>query len=144
MTVAIAPPPVKIRPARPEDFAFILDTWRRSYERAPAVTGADPAHYRLEMANVITRVVSRAEVRVACATDDERTLAGYAVIEHPGELVYLYVRGGEPQASMRNLGIARMLLEGVAIRSYTFRTPAFERRMKPKERGWKFTPRYTL
>lgn len=131
------------RSLRDTDRGFILSAWSRSYERAPAVRLADPAHYRCEMAITIGRILKTAKVLVAHDPEDENTIAGFAVYTD-GELHYVYVRGGEPETSMRKMGIARTLLSQLPIKSYTFRTEAFERRIRPRERGWIFTPRHTL
>jgi hypothetical protein len=136
---------LRFRDSRDGDFGFVLDTWRRSFEGAPAVRGSDVEHYRAEMKATITKLLRSPAVRVTVAhpEGDEDAIVGYAV--HNGaELHYVYVRGGEPSVSMRGLGIAKQLIEPLSIAAYTFRTEAGERRLKPKDRGWRFTPRFTL
>lgn len=133
------------RDGRDGDFGFVLDTWRRSFEGAPAVRGCDVEHYRAEMKATVTKLLRSpgVSVRVAHPEGDDDAIVGYAV--HNGdELHYVYVRGGDKDASMRSLGIARQLVEPLNITAYTFRTEAGERRLKPKDRGWRFTPRFCL
>jgi len=42
------------------------------------------------------------------------------------------------------MGLAKSMLEGVEVANYTFRTLPGERRLRVRDRGWKFTPRFTL
>lgn len=131
---------MRIREARDGDFGFILDTWRRSFEGAAAVAGADPNHLFTELAIVVGRAVKRpgSVVRVACDPEDDDVLLGFVAVNGT-ELHYAYVK-----RDLRNHGIVPAMLDGLAIRSYTFRTQAGERRLKPKDRGWLFTPRFTI
>ncbi len=132
--------PVRIRDARDSDFGFILDTWRRSFEGAPAVVDADPNHLFGELAIMIGRALKRAGaiVRVACDPEDDDVLLGFVAC-NGSELHYAYVK-----RDLRNHGIVPAMLDGLEIRSYTFRTPAGDRRFRPRARGWLYTPRFTL
>lgn len=131
---------IVVRPARESDYAFILDAWRRSFEGAPAVQGAKDDHYRAEMGAVIARLVRASTVRVACDAEDDDTILGFVVVDEPGAtLHYAYVR-----REFRQLGIVPRLIGETAIRAYTFRTLAGERRLKLKERGLWFKPRFTI
>lgn len=134
-----------VRDGRESDLGFITNSWRESlYIGAPAVQQSDREHYKREMGRVFSKLLPTATVRVACDPSDEDTLLGFAVATGP-ELHYVYVRGGDEKVSMRKLGVARKLIESLdGITSYTFRTLAGERRLKPRDRGWKFTPRFTI
>ncbi len=122
-----------VREARPNDTAFIIDAWKRSYEGAPAVRGADRDHYRHEMTKAIRRLCDRCVVRIACDSSDEDTIVGFAAFTG-GELHYIYVK-----KDFRGMGIARTLLVGLPIQTYTFSTPV----ARP-HKGWAFTPRFTI
>lgn len=124
---------LRIRPGKSDDMAFIIDAWRRSFEDAPAVRGADRMHYRNEMTRTIHRVLDKATVRVACDPEDEDTLVGFVAFTGP-ELNYVYVK-----QAFRGMGVARQLLEGVPIVAYTFRS---NNARPPKD--WAFRPRFTL
>lgn len=124
---------LRIRPAKPDDMAFVLDAWRRSYEDAPAVRGADREHYRIEMTRAIRRICDHAEVRVACDPSDEDTLVGFVAFTG-GELHYAYVK-----KDFRGMGVAKQLLSEVPVVAYTFRS----NNARPPQ-GWRFTPRFTL
>ena len=78
----------------------------------------------------INWLVKNARVVVACDPADPDTLAGCMVHEGP-VLHFIYVK-----SHMRGLGIARELLQSVTIERYTWTNPLFERRIKPKDRGW--------
>lgn len=133
--------PVRIREIQAADAPFILDTWRRSIEGSPGVQGAARDHLFTEMARVVSRLSTRpgAVVRVACDPEDEDVICGFISANTSGELHYAYVR-----RELREQGIIPALLEGLAIDSYTFRTQALERRLRPRVRGWSFTPRFTI
>lgn len=131
------PVSLRIRPAREGDMAFVVDAWKRSFEGAPAVRGADREHYRVEMTCAIRRLCSRAEVRIACDPTDEDTIVGFAAFTRTGEtaeLHYIYVK-----KDFRGSGHARELLQGVNVTSYTFATPT----VRPRK-DWAFTPRFTI
>lgn len=133
--------PVRIREMRPADEAFVVDTWRRSFSDESDLCKLDPEAYRKLYAKLINRYTHErgAVVRIACDPEDEDTLIGWAATHGP-ELHYVYVRGGSN--SMRGLGVVPALLEGLELKTYTFRTSAGERRLKPRERGWTFAPRF--
>lgn len=124
---------LRVRPAKPEDMAFVVDAWRRSFEGSPAVRGADREHYRIEMTRTIRRLLDTAECRVACNPDDPDQLVGFAAFNGP-ELHYAYTK-----QDFRGMGVARDLLEGAHIKAYTFRS----NNARPPE-GWRYTPRFTI
>lgn len=123
---------IALRPARESDTAFIVDTWRRSYEQAPQVRGADEAYMR----RAIQRAVADAEkLLVACDSEDDDTLIGWLAASPP-TLHYVYVR-----ADFRRAGIARSLLDSFVLTAYSCKTLPGERRLRLAERGLAFTPR---
>ena len=113
--------------------AFVVDAWKRSFEDAPSVKGCEPEHYKAEMTRAIRRLCAHGTVRIACDPTDEDAIVGFAAFTGP-ELHYVYVK--QP---FRKMGIARMLLDGVAITRYTFRS----RQARPPS-GWRYTPRFTI
>lgn len=128
-----------IREARDEDRAFIENAWRATMlATCPAASGAGPQHFHREMSRVFSRLLPKALARVACDPKDPGTLVGFAVMTGP-ELHYVYTAG-----DFRELGIVPLLLAGCDIRRYTFRTPQGDRRLKPRERNWVYTPRFTI
>lgn len=134
--------PFGVRDATEEDRGYIENAWRATMlAMSPAVQGADPAHYHSEMSRVLSRLMPTLpgnSVRVAHDPKDENNLVGFiAATKH--ELHYLYVGG-----DFRKLGVAPLLLDGLKISCYTFSTPPGVRRLKPRERGWKFCPRFTI
>ena len=138
--------PYRFRDWRPaDDVAFVTDAWRASFHNGgTAAQYADREHFSAEMRRVFERLLPTAKVVVACDREDEDTLLGF-VAATGEELHYVYVRGGSDLVNVRKQGIARELIEAIGpIRSYTFTTIAGIRRLRPRERGWKFTPRFTL
>lgn len=124
---------LRIRAAKPEDTSFVLDAWRRSFEDAPAVRGADREHYRIELTRAIRRLLDKAECRVACDPEDEDTIVGFAAFTGD-ELHYVYVK-----KDFRGMGVARQLLDGLSVAAYTFRS----NNARPPQ-GWRYTPRFTI
>jgi len=122
-----------VRAAGPDDLAFVIDAWRRSYEDAPAVRGAEREHYRTEMTRAIRRLLDRAECRVACDADDPDTIVGFAAFTGD-ELHYCYTK-----KDFRGIGVARQLLEGAPITAYTCRS----NNARPPA-GWAYRPRFTI
>lgn len=138
--------PYRLREWKPtDDVAFVGNAWRESYYvGGPGVQYADRDHFKAEMQRTFAALLPSARVLVACDREDEDTLLGF-VAANGSELLYVYVRGGPDVMNVRRQGIARELVEAIGpIRSYMFKTIAGERRLKPRERGWKFTPRHTL
>lgn len=138
--------PYRIREWKPDgDIAFVGNAWRESYYvGGPGVQYADREAFKAEMGRVFERLLPAARVLVACDREDEDTLVGFAAAM--GEtLLYVYVRGGDEIVNVRKQGVARDLVEAIGpVRRYMFKTIAGERRLRPRERGWKFTPRHTL
>ncbi len=55
------------------------------------------------------------------------------------ELHYAYVA-----QDFRQKGLVPFMLDGVAIRRFTFATEPGMRRIRPSKLGWIYTPRWTL
>lgn len=130
--------PVVIRAAVVDDFPFVTKAWRATMQYAHGSLGADPDHFLEEMRRVFAKILPNATVRIACDAKDSDNLVGFAILTDD-ELHYTYVA-----ADYRRAGVVPDLLKGLTIKRYTFITPQGERRLKPRERGWKYTPRYTL
>lgn len=147
--------PFKIRSLKPADRALIVDSWKKSYEGAPAVRGADREHYRAEMTRTINRLLDRATVRLACDPTDDDTIVGW--VAYTGkELHWAYVK----EAFRTECRVAD-LLDGIPIDAFTFRGRSLEHALvgvngcefrnddgkhvswcPPK--GWRFTPRHAI
>lgn len=131
--------PFLIRAGKPSDRAFVENAWRATMlATSPACVGADPKAFHNEMTRLFERLLPSATVRVACDPKDPDTLVGFVCFTGP-ELHYVYVAG-----PFRKLGVVPMLLAGLDITRFTFKTLPGERRLKPKERSWVFAPKFTL
>lgn len=133
--------PYAIRSARDTDQGFIVDSWRNSFAPESQLCAFDRDVYFRLMAKEIGGILRdpRTTALVACDHEDDDALLGFAVLTGP-ELHYVYVRGGR-DVSVRKLGIVRAMLEGRALDTYSFRTQAGVRRLKPDARGWTYRPR---
>jgi len=131
-------PPVRVREANALDWDFMRKSWRETYRTGgPAVRGADKAHYADEMMRLFATIMPGAAARIACDPEDDDVRIGFAAFSGP-VLYYAYV-----DQDFRRMGIAAKLLDGVAIKAYSFSTEQGVRRLKPSVRGWLFKPRFT-
>jgi GNAT superfamily N-acetyltransferase len=130
-------PPVTIRAMRENDLGYIVDTWRQGLAAESYLCRFDRDVYFRLMARHIKALSAEpgAHVRVACDPTDEDTIVGYAVLTGD-ELHYVYVR-----QTLWKQGIARLLLDGLVVKTHSFRTTVGERRIRPLERGWSYAPR---
>lgn len=132
--------PVAIRDAEGEDdFSFIRKAWRATYLLAgPAVQGSDKDHYFAEMSRFFAAVMPHARARMAVDHQDTDNRLGFAVYEGDA-LWFVYLL-----QDFRRLGIVPALLDGLSIKRYNVTTSQGVRRLKPRERGWIFTPQLAL
>ncbi|MDB4982600.1 MAG: hypothetical protein JWM82_3352 [Myxococcales bacterium] len=147
--------PFLIRPGVDSDLAFVKDSWRSTFclggfgcsipeplstagNRKRQTVLPEKTHYHNEMTRVFDRILKRATVRVACDSKDPDSLVGFAVYTGT-ELHFVYVR-----LALRESGVAKALLEGLPIRTFTFLTQSGNEYLKPTARGWQFTPRWTI
>ncbi len=131
-------PFVSIRDATEADWPFIRESWTATFHSAPAVQGANDKAYKDEMARVFAAILPTASGRIASNPEDELHRLAFAVYEGP-VLYFAYV-----VQDFRREGLVPLLLEGLGIDRFMFRTLQGERRLKPKDRGWQFHPRFTL
>lgn len=89
---------ITLRPYAPGDEAYVLDVWMR---------GLEVTRGRFLVAKALENTVSRSRVVVACLTDEEPAIVGFAVAE-PGHDV---VRFCAVRARWANLGIMEALIE---------------------------------
>lgn len=98
-----------VRPGRASDHAFVFSGWLGGDRFSPA--GQSCARvYQVEQERLVGEILARpgAELRVACAPDDDDALFGWAVLAPSGELPcihYVYVKKG-----LRRMGIASALV----------------------------------
>ncbi len=133
-------PPVAIRPAEGlDDWDFIRKAWRATYLLGgPAVQGADRDHYFAEMTRLFAAIMPTAQARMGCDPEDPDNRLAFAVYSGD-ELRFVYVL-----QDFRRMGIVPALLENLEIKRFTFNTIQGARRLKPRDRGWLYTPRFTL
>lgn len=133
--------PVILRDARESDDGFITDTWLENFKSHSLIcrnAGYEP--YRRYMRAFMRRLSDEPGAKRIIAADASQTsqIAGFAV-STGRELHYVFVR-----ESLRGEKIARLMLEALDIKTHTFTTPDFKKRVKPLDRGWEFRPRFTL
>lgn len=106
---------------------------------------AGPVYWNWQTA-IVSRLLKRATLMVACWAEDIRTIVGWSVTEAPNVLHYVFVsRGPRIDSTLepyRRLGIARRLIAHVAERAdvvYTHRSRFCARLPIPST--WTFDPR---
>ncbi len=148
-------PQFTLRPMRDSDRAYVLHSWRTTFDGAPAVRGADRDHYWEEMGRVIARLLKTATTLVACDRDDDDTIVGWiAFTDH--EFHYGVIK----DIFRSDLKLAD-LLKGIEISKFTFRCRRLEHGLVGVDgcefrkrddgfatwippKGWRYTPRFTL
>ncbi len=130
-------PPVTIRGLREGDLGYVVDTWRKGLTSESWLYAWDRDVYFRLMARHIKQLVNEpgAIVRIACDPADEDTILGFAVLTGD-ELHYVYVR-----QTLWKQGIARLLLDGMIIKTHSSRTLSGVGRLRPQERGWAYKAR---
>ena len=124
-----------------EDMDYVRNIWRNTFRMSGLghnIATPDEQLFAAEMKRVFAFLLPSATIRIACDQKDETNRVGFAVAT-VYELHYAYVNG-----DFRKLGLVPKMLDGLKITQCTFLTMAGVRRMKPKERGWSYCPRYTI
>lgn len=123
------------RSAKASDLGFVVDSWAKSFYGAPAVAGMQKDDYFPAYHAKISTILGRpeTEVHVACLSENEDTIVGWACYEGPC-LHYVFVRGS--QDGFRRLGLARQLVPP-SITRYSHR-PAKKELKAPD--GWTYRP----
>lgn len=99
--------PIRIRGPVPDDCDTIVDSWLRSQRDETHYALMSHAVYSESRHHVVTRLLQRSEVRIACSAESDWQVFGWACVE-PGTLHYAYVK-----APFRRFGIFAQLIEGL-------------------------------
>lgn len=156
---------IAVRPMRDDDdYGYVTARWRNALfntqgihrrvwkNKEHRVDYAVPAdHYHAEIQRVFSALMprgigseirKRADVRMACDSADDTTLAGFVCTsklpDGGCELHFVYVAD-----ALRCGGVASKLLTGLDVRQFTFWTTSLEY-LKPTVRGWRYTPRWSM
>jgi len=123
---------IKIRNIRDEDFPFILDSWLKSLRYSnDTFKLIDKQAYKRFYPQVITALLLRSMVQVACLQADEDVILGYSVVQGP-TLHFVFVK--EP---WRRIGLMNDLVKG-PIESISHITKPFIPLMKKHK--WSYNP----
>ena len=130
-----------VRPGRPSDRPFILESWQSSQSLTTLGREMGPK-YISEMKELVNNILSRpsTEVRVAVVPDDDDAILGYAVVGHLQTLLprvyFTYVK-----AEARRLGVAGSLLQDLKGRQviYTHKPARTLAAVLPKPENWVFS-----
>lgn len=110
--------PIVIRDMRPSEINFARKPWlARAAESAFARCMGRKAFFSGHHA-IVTRLLTRATVRLAVSEENDQVFVGFACIEPPNVVHFVYVA-----EDFRRAGVARRLLEGLDDACvYTHRT----------------------
>jgi GNAT superfamily N-acetyltransferase len=129
-----------LREGRPDDHAFVAESWLQSDKHSPS--GRDDGPGYMARAKVrIRRILGRSELRVLCSKEDSDAILAWAVVGHlagvrPGPdplrpaVYYVYVR-----TELRRQGLARLLLSDLKDRDVTYTHRPVVRGLTPPA-GW--------
>jgi GNAT superfamily N-acetyltransferase len=136
--------PIAIRDLRPGEVNFARKAWLRSScarsddadDRRKGDSALARALGRATYCEghhaIVSRLLSTTTVRLAVSADNDNVFVGFACVEPPHVVHYVYVI-----EECRRFGVARRLLEGVTERAtYTHRTDIC--RQLPIPEGWRF------
>ncbi len=140
MSAALDWSPFCLREVTESDMAFLVSGWRQSFERESRLYRKGEPAYRAFMSSLVNDLLNEKDATsiVACDAKDSNSLLGFAVFTGK-ELHYVYVK-----REFRGQKLSRLLLDGREVESYAWKTALGDSRIKPKERGWKFLPRFVL
>lgn len=98
---------VILRDAIQEDLPLVYNSWLKQYRNSPFTTGMGNDLYFTQHRKVISAILKRSEVRVACDPNDSNTVYGWACGEsYDTPLIhFLYVK-----KDFRGSGLGKMLL----------------------------------
>jgi ribosomal protein S18 acetylase RimI-like enzyme len=100
--------PIRLRNMQPDDVNFILNSWLKSFRKAPSVRRMENNAYFHEQSKVIKGLLEKVNILIACDEKDSNNVYGYLVsqrIDNVFVIHYLYVK-----LSFRNMGIGKMLI----------------------------------
>lgn len=104
--------PLIIRPMQPGDVPLVLNSWLKSYRDCPATWGtANDVYFRTQKA-VISKLLSRCNVAIACDPDDAEQIFGWLAWEDGEKDIvvhYIYVK-----SLFQRMGVASRLWESAA------------------------------
>ena len=110
MTASAAPEklPVRIREAIQADIPFVYSSWLHQHSHSAFAAGVAKAAFFANHRRIIDKLISQADVYIACDAADISLMYGFICgEEHEWPLVhYMYVK-----KKFRNFGIGGMLLE---------------------------------
>lgn len=125
----------RIRRGEPDDLDCIKGYWLENYRRGSRLASKvpGPIYYRAE-SKLIDGILTRSHVAIACSTDNDRQVNGFAVAEYLGTIPVLhYVL---VKQLFRGFGEAHALLDSLKMRdgfcthmTKDFEAQAFRRKL---------------
>lgn len=136
MTTATERLAIALRPARPGDASFVINSWLKSYASSDAAKVLPREVYFRGQHGLITAILGREGTRVlvACMADDTDAILGWACVE--GSVVHFtYVK-----QTYRRLGVAKRLLAPLLAQACTYTHRARGLGELPVPSRWTFDP----
>jgi hypothetical protein len=101
----------RLHEGRDGDLRLIFNSWIKSYQQSPWRPPIAEREYCAFQHHVITSVLRRSKVLVACSEDSDTTVGGYIVTEAAGPPLvvhFIFVKH-----DIRKEGLARFMADGV-------------------------------
>ena len=108
--------PLVIRPAAPEDFAYILATWSQGLHKVVPYQYIPNSIFYPHQREVIEDLLAKSIVTVSCIDDSPNEIAGYLVAE-PFNQDNLIVHWANVKSIFRRQGVLASLLEPYEVGS---------------------------
>jgi len=101
--------PISIRPMQPGDVPLVLNSWLKSYRDCPASWGTGNDDYFRTQKTVISKLMTKCNVAIACDPQDDDQIFGWLAWEDSKEDIvvhYIFVKH-----IFQRMGVARRLWE---------------------------------
>ena len=100
-------PPYAIRQALPSDLQFVFSSWVSSMRGGEPFCSCDRNWFSAAQHALISRLLQRSTIVIACNEEDPDQIFGYAVFEPRNSVIhYIYIK-----QMFRGVGICRSLIE---------------------------------
>lgn len=92
-----------------EDEAFIYTTWIKIYHQVEPINFCDNQTYLPNQRAMIKKLITNAQVLVACTPEDPNSIIGYIVFDFVGDILVLHWL--HIKAIFRRFGLARDMIK---------------------------------
>jgi GNAT superfamily N-acetyltransferase len=126
-----------IRPSRPSDHNYVVDSWVGSFSESPLAASMRPGLFRTRWSALASHIFRTQHVAILADDDAPDVVLAWACHDGDGTLHYLFTR-----REFRQRGHARALVASIAPRvdTYTSRTTVWQQIAPRFARTWSYDP----